>query len=126
LRVESCKTQNPSILKLIEMSKSLVAIDKTCNFHMDPQSYRCNVCRHNKMATINCFIYKGSEVNEREATCCPKTSTDATLPQSFEPSVYKYAVSNFGKYSDRKRPTVAPLFIQKLGSKSSGCVHCLF
>jgi hypothetical protein len=60
--------------------------------------------------------------NRREATCCPKTSTDATLPQSFEPSVYKYAVSNFGKYSDRKRPTVAPLFIQKLGSKSSGCV----
>jgi hypothetical protein len=24
----------------------------------------CNVCRHKKMATINCFIYKGSEVND--------------------------------------------------------------
>jgi hypothetical protein len=47
--------------------------------------------------------------NRREATCCPKTSTDATLAPSFEPSVYKYAVSNFGKNSDRKRPTVAPL-----------------
>jgi ribonuclease HI len=36
LAIESCKTQNPSILKLIEMSKSLVAIGKHVIFTWIP------------------------------------------------------------------------------------------
>ena len=35
LAIESCKTQNPFILKIVEIYKSLVAIGKTCYFHMD-------------------------------------------------------------------------------------------
>jgi hypothetical protein len=69
LAIESCKTQNPFILKIVEIYKSLVAIGKHALKIELADGYRADGYR-------------------AEKTCSPKTAADATLPPSFEPSVY--------------------------------------
>jgi hypothetical protein len=70
LAIESCKTQNPFILKIVEIYKSLVAIGKHAIFTWIPS----HLGIHGNIG--------------------PKTAADATLSPPFEPSVYNVEYSD--------------------------------